>query len=217
MDLPAQNTPPIYPNTDPRKSILPWLGALGHRAFLIDPTSDTLYGGWRSFCEAPAVKDLMDLYRPGMRIFEKVSKPGRYGAVREEYIERTPGLERWPNTPEDAHKQEVCYICARKTERIGDSKKFKTGFCDLHRGLSQDPARCCEWRNREMARAAVEEAERSARASLDELPIDGTEDVGPTNPRKRAQVRGAWTPYRATWQEVLKDVADLLAKLETKP
>lgn len=55
-------------------------------------------------------------------------------------------------------------------------------------------------------RSTLPDSERRALTYLDTAEIDATEDVGPINQRMRAQVRGAWTPYRGTWAEVAADV-----------
>lgn len=59
MNTKSATTPPAKghtatPRKDPRKSILPWLGALGHTFFVIeedDSERGQIYGGWRSVSE----------------------------------------------------------------------------------------------------------------------------------------------------------------------
>lgn len=65
---------------------------MGHRVVLAAPASGVhakLYGGWYALCEANAVSEVVDLFKPGYRVFQKVAKRGKYGAVREEWQEVT--------------------------------------------------------------------------------------------------------------------------------
>lgn len=77
---------------DPVQSLLPWLGALGHTFFVIEPCDrpDNLYGGWRNCSENGCIEHALLDMKPGRQIWQKVSKRGKYGAVTESYKEVTP-------------------------------------------------------------------------------------------------------------------------------
>lgn len=84
MKTPATSVP-LAQRSDPRKSILPWLGALGHTFFAIEPDNTPngrLYGGWRQRCEASDLASLEDLKLPGVQFWQKTHK-GKYRKVWE--------------------------------------------------------------------------------------------------------------------------------------
>lgn len=131
---------------DPIKSLLPRLGALGHTVVVFerndDPMHGGLYGGWRNICEASHLEHVQDLLAtPGRRVYQKTTKRGKYGAVVETWKDVTPGLEQWPQTLEEAHKLERCYVCAKPTERIraNPGRGFRARFCGLCRNLLTQP------------------------------------------------------------------------------
>ncbi len=77
-------TPTPVTRSDPRKSLLPWLGALGHTFFVIEPDTrpDNIYGGWRNLCEASCLAHCEDMKLPGRQIWQKTGK-GKYVKVWE--------------------------------------------------------------------------------------------------------------------------------------
>lgn len=62
-------------------------------------------------------------------------------------------------------------------------------------------------------RKSLPAAERIAMDRLDTLNLTAIESAGPINPRVRAQVGGAWTPWRPTYVDVLVDVESALSKV----
>ncbi len=78
---------------DPRKSILPWLGGMGHTFFVIEPDNSEhgkLYGGWRNRSENGSLAHALTDLKPGQQVWQKVMKRGKYGAVAVSYKEVTP-------------------------------------------------------------------------------------------------------------------------------
>jgi hypothetical protein len=77
---------------DPRQTLLPWLGALGHTFFVIEPCDrpDNIYGGWRNCSENSCLKNALLDMKPGRQIWQKVRKRGKSGAAGETYRDVTP-------------------------------------------------------------------------------------------------------------------------------
>jgi hypothetical protein len=77
---------------DPVKSLLPWLGALGHTFFVIEPddSPNSLYGGWRCCSENGCIEHALIDLKPGRQVWQKIMKRGRYGSIKVTYKEVTP-------------------------------------------------------------------------------------------------------------------------------
>lgn len=83
----------IEQRKDPRKSLFPWLGALGHTFFVIEPDDSEhgkCYGGWRNCTESGCLQHALIDLKPGQQVWQKVMKRGKYGAVKVSYKEVTP-------------------------------------------------------------------------------------------------------------------------------
>lgn len=61
---------------DPRESLLPGLGGLGHTFFVIEPCDrpDNIYGGWRNCSESSSLKDALADMQAGRQIWQKTDR-----------------------------------------------------------------------------------------------------------------------------------------------
>lgn len=80
--------------SDPTRSILPWLGALGHTFFVLEPDdseSGKIYGGWRTISESASLAHAVcDGIKPGQQVWQLVTKRAAGGAIKHSYREVTP-------------------------------------------------------------------------------------------------------------------------------
>lgn len=67
---------------------------MGHRFVVIEPdnspTNGALYGGWRCCSECCTLEQALQDMKPTRLIFQKHSKPAKYGTVREWWVDVTP-------------------------------------------------------------------------------------------------------------------------------